>query len=395
MTGQLIIDQELVVHLYGVAKKPMAAATYQQVRQLWRACTDRLEITEPVEGFPGKELPKALEELPTRDVLAVRESATHDKQCALRRVHDVFNLSVYFGQPVPEGLDRPGRRSRTLIRPRMAPERRLGWKDFVQLWTQACSSHTDSLLGEARVYLARTLPGRPSPVGATPQLGQAIDSLLPYRLDRPVDWWRRGTSTPTGYAIWDTQLADDTSGLREIVLIAAADRDAELSAWVWSDGTADLPPFGRYLMHASKLRYEARLFEAWHRDSSAEEFDQVRAGLDLALAPQADRMSALRSRLVRLRAEQTSLTEEEADLAQLGRTVSITRGNLGAIPGSIIRSPAGWSSRSTTISAMSGPSSTGTSRSERWSRTSFTRFRAVAANRSRSTGRPRAQMLMR
>ena len=61
----------------------------------------------------------------------------------------------------------------------------------------------------------------------------------------------------------------DSGAVREIVLVAAADRDEELSAWAWSDRTPAMPPFARYLMHAAKLRYEARLLDAWHGMAAA------------------------------------------------------------------------------------------------------------------------------
>jgi hypothetical protein len=107
--------------------------------------------------------------------------------------------------------------------------------------------------------------GETGSVAASPELGEAIDSLLPYRETRPQGWWQWGTTTPAGYALWDTGLAADTSVLREIVLIAPPDKDDEVSAWVWSDRTPAMPPFGRYLMHAANLRYEARLLDSWSR----------------------------------------------------------------------------------------------------------------------------------
>jgi predicted nucleotide-binding protein len=144
--------------------------------------------------------------------------------------------------------------------------------------------------------------------------------------------------------LWDTRLAADTSAGREIVLVAAADRDAELSAWVWSDGTAVFPPFARYLMHAAKLRYEARLLDTWHRRAPAGDIDELTAELNAGLAPPEElrgKAGLMQSLVGRLRAEEARLANLEGELARLRQTVAISAGNLAAVPGCEASSGAG------------------------------------------------------
>jgi predicted nucleotide-binding protein len=230
----------------------------------------------------------------------------------LRHVHDVLNLSVALAQ------------------------HRLGWADYAAIWARASQPQTDALLGEAHLFLARTLPGKTGRVAATAELGQVLDALLPYREDRPQEWWRWGSTTPAGFALWDTGLAADTSAVREIVLVAAADQDQQLSAWAWSDGTPAMPPFARYLMHAAKLRYEARLLDSWHGTAAGQDIDALVAELNAVLEPgepTPDSAGLLHSLRGRLRADDARLTVLEADLARLAQTVSLAQRNLTAQPG--------------------------------------------------------------
>jgi hypothetical protein len=85
--------------------------------------------------------------------------------------------------------------------------------------------------------------------------------------------------------VWDTRL-EDSVGTREIVLIAASDRDEEFSTWSWSDGEAGLPPFARYLMEAAKLRYQARLLNSRPGQPHSGDIDRLLAELGVASAPE-------------------------------------------------------------------------------------------------------------
>jgi predicted nucleotide-binding protein len=254
-------------------------------------------------------------------VLAFQESQDDGRQAVLRRIHDVLNLSVALAQPAT----RPA-----------APRGALGWADHAALWARASQPGASALLGEGHVFMAIARREKGG-VAATAELGQGLDPVLPYRDDRPRNWWRGGTTTTAGYALWDGGPAAATSPARELVLIGPADKADELSGWAWSDGTAAMPPFARYLMHAAKLRYEARLLDSWHSSTAdGQDTDSLVAELSTILAPERpDRESArlLRSRQARLRAGEARLTLLDADLARLEQTVTLAQRNLLAQPG--------------------------------------------------------------
>jgi len=302
-----VLDQELVIHVFFPFDGPQAETAYQQLTRLWSACRARLGMTEPIPGILAPARPPETRAALLEDgVAATQQSPDASRQAVLRRVHDILNLSVALAQPVPEDLLRPpGAR---LARPqgiRPPAERQLGWVEWAQIWSQASAPAHAAALGEARLFLAREPVGGIGTVAATAALGQSLGPLLPYREDGARDWWRTGTMTSAGYAVWD-MCPGDTDSIRGIVAIAASDRDDELSAWAWSDGTTDMPPFARYLLHAAKLRYEARLLDSWGRGQRRGDINEMLAELSVALAPDAPhpgKAGLLRSRLSRLRAE--------------------------------------------------------------------------------------------
>jgi predicted nucleotide-binding protein len=311
-----VVDQALVIHVFFPLDGPHAAAGYQQVRKLWTAC-QRLGMTESIPGIAAPaRLPHSHAVPRAGAISAAQKGPDGSRQAVLRRVHDVLNLSVALAQP--PGSARP-----------------MGWAEHGQLWSQASAPGPDAALGEARLYLARVPMAGPGAVGATTALGQSLELLLPYREDRAREWWRRGTTTSTGYALWDLS-PGDTDRVREIVVTAAADREHELSAWAWSDGTTDLPLFARYLMHMAKLRYEARLLDTWENGHRDGDLGEMLAELNATLALDVNdpgRASVLRSRLTRLTDQENRLKDLGADLERMRQTVDIARDNLRAAAG--------------------------------------------------------------
>ena len=167
-------------------------------------------------------------------------------------------------------------------------------------------------------------------VEAKAELGDALAPLLPYSDDRPRNWCQCGVATTAGFAVWDTQL-EDSIGTREIVLISASDRDAEFIAWSWSDGRPGLPPFAWYLMEAAKLRYHARLLNSRPHRPRSGDISRALAELGVAQAtgtPHPNKMEFLRSRLSRLRTEESRLIELEAEQRRLHQEISMIRDNL-------------------------------------------------------------------
>jgi len=311
-----VVDQEHVIHAFFPLDGPHVAAGYQQVRKLWTAC-QQLGMTESIPGIAAPALLPYSRVGPRDGVVgAAQKGPDGSRQAVLRREHDVLNLSVALAQPLESA-------------------RPMGWAEWGQLWSQASAPGTDAALGEARLYLARVRSGGTGTVAATTALGQSLEPLLPYREDRAREWWRRGSTTRTGYALWDLS-PGDTDRVREIVVIAAADREHELSAWAWSDGKAYLPLFARYLMHMAKLRYEARVLDTWENGHRDGDLAEMLAELNVTLTPDVhhpDRADVLRSRLSRLRDQENRLKDLEADLERMRHTVDIARDNLRGAAG--------------------------------------------------------------
>lgn len=235
---------------------PRAKEAYQELRRMWTACREQLGTTVPITGLRcSDQLPERLKELPAGDVLAAQErSGGQDRQCVLRRVGKVLNLSVMMLQPQPERSGRWHGNGGSL---------ELGWREFTQLWSRVSRHNSELLLGEAVLLLARTQTKRNRWDGATPQLAASLAHLLPHDETRRRGWEHGGTTSPHGFAVWDTHQGQ-TIGTRELLVVAPPTMDHELSAWIWSDdGSVQLPPFAEYLLHASLLRYEAKVLDDW------------------------------------------------------------------------------------------------------------------------------------
>lgn len=326
-----VINQELVIHVFSPLDGPHAETAYEQVRRLWSGCRIRLGMTEPI---PREQAwtapPESHLALRADGIVAAQEDPGTSRQAVLRRVHDVVVLSVALAQPLPEGCRRP---SATPVN--QPPGRPMGWAEWGQLWSQASAPDADATLGEAHMFLARVPGEGVGTFAATTALGQAVEPLLPYREDRAREWWRRGATTSSGFAVWDLS-PGETDRIREFVILAAGDRDDELSAWTWSDGTTAFPLLARYLLHMAKLRYEARLLDSWAQGPRGGDIGQMLAELSVALAPDAPhpgKAKLLRSQLSRLRGEENRLQALEADLERLSRTVAIARDNAAGAAG--------------------------------------------------------------
>jgi Predicted nucleotide-binding protein containing TIR-like domain len=339
MPKSVVTDQELVVHQFAPLDGPLEAAAWEQVRQTWRACRTQLSMTSQLDDLPGAAFPsrEAIADATPDSVLAFQQSQDLVYQAILRREHNALNLSVAMAQRAPEGGHDRSLRRLARIGSSAPIRKRPGWADDAALWARASGLEPGALLGEARLYLARTPPGTSGRVEPTEKLGLALDELLPYRKDRPARWWRSGVTTAAGYALWDTGLEADTGAVREIVLIAAADQDDELSAWAWSDRSPAMPPFARYLMHAAELRYEARLLTSWQNTAPRDrDVDTLIAGLNAAF--QADGLTPddaerLRAQQTRLLAANSKLTQRKSDMERLRQTVATARRNLTAEEG--------------------------------------------------------------
>ncbi|MBB5874568.1 hypothetical protein F4553_008002 [Allocatelliglobosispora scoriae] len=273
--------QELVVHAYAPLDGPAAAPAYAQLRAVWTAARQLFGADRTIAGTG---LPASLPDDPgsTPDgALAGQETLVSDCQLILRRSHDTLALSLAF-----------------------AETRDTGWADFDRRWTEATRAGTDSLLGIVQLFLA----------------------CSSNQTDSPGAEWRHPTRIEP-FTVWDSDSGTRATPSRRLAILApAAELDA-LSAWAWSRGDVAMPPLARYLLHAAKISYHARV---WSADRSAEDArrrtDQAVAEL-LAVVAQpgrGDHSAALRT----LQAARVDLSVALSRLREMQASVEIIRDNM-------------------------------------------------------------------
>ena len=323
MTGSPGVSQQLVVHLFAPAGGPDAETAYTALRQAWLGCRQFFLMRDPVpHGDLPHQLPLAYQDLPEiavdgqEAVLAAQERPDADCQAVLRRHHDVLNLSVVVAAPPGAPAPGPGHS---------------WWQDLDAQWSFLSDGLAGSgLLGEARVYLARSM---------TPP-GPHLDGLLPAAAQ--VGRWQPDRAAANGrLRLWEAPPWTDGRARRHLVVAFDADEEAHelASAWAWSDGGAAIPPLARYLLHAAKLRF---LYRVWLRDSTSHELAAVIRSRVAALrqAPQEQRGDDALAGDVRRRLAEARLMA--SDLRELRQSVEIAEHNMSQVVSSAeLLAPAG------------------------------------------------------
>ena len=253
--GGTDVDQQLVVNLFAAAEGPEAGPAYAALRDLWLGCRQFFLMREPIAGtgLPWQ-LPDTYRDLVSTErysaadetALAAQERPDAVCQAILRRHRDVLNFSV------------------VLAAPEAAPAPASGhswWQDLDSQWSSLSERASPVLLGEARIYLARS---------ALPP-GALLDGLLPAAA-RISHWGRDRAATDGPLALWEALPWTDDRALRRLVLaFGDAEEPHQLaSAWAWSRGDTGISPLARYLLHAAKLR-------AWYREWRREAEIRARA----------------------------------------------------------------------------------------------------------------------
>jgi predicted nucleotide-binding protein len=246
------VDQQLVVHLFAPAEGPEAEAAYAALRDLWLGCRQFFLMREPIAGIGlPQQLPGTYRELaggagyPADEeaALAAQERPDAECQAILRRHRDVLNLSV------------------VLAAPEAAPSPASGhswWQDLDSQWSFLSERASAALLGEARIYLARS---------AMPP-GEQLDDLLPAAA-RISYWGRDRAATDGPLALWEALPWTDDRAMRRFVLAFGGEEEEAhqlASVWAWSRGDTAIPPLARYLLHTAKLRARYR---EWRREARA------------------------------------------------------------------------------------------------------------------------------
>lgn len=237
MTNGKLAEQEFVAHLFAPLDGPNTDLARSQVNALWEACRSQLGTTDPIVGAG---LSGRLPDDPAGEregALAGLQDHAVNFQVIARREHDVLNISL--AMAAPDAPPRGRRRIGALPPP--------GWYEFARWWRALTPAGVGALLGDAVIYLAKH-----------PRVGDdTVRDALPRQDDDAADWWTR-RHVVEGFPLWEVTPGGDHPH-RRLVVVARRDDDARLSRFTWSDGGVALPPLGRYLMHAAKLRYLARV----------------------------------------------------------------------------------------------------------------------------------------
>jgi hypothetical protein len=291
-------EQELVVHLYAPTDGPSAQRAAAQVGDVWQRARSLLGLVEPVLQLPT-ELPADLTAAAGGDpdgttVLAAAQDLAANYQIIARRHHDLVLVSMVFAAPIAAALG-----------PVLAPS----WTRFTRWWRDIAANGTDALLSTVRVYQAVTEDQL-----TTDGVAADVRQALPVLAADPA-WWLRGRRTGPDFVEFDVASRSARAD-RAVVVVAPAGRADELSAYTWSRGDTALPPLGRYLFHAARIRYQARVL------ADADLPGRRRGVLDLLDRRPADH-SVLRTALV-------ANARVQADLTDMRRGVAIAAENLSA-----------------------------------------------------------------
>ncbi len=321
MTSPPTLQAEaLVVHLFVAADGEHRVADHRYLLTMWQACGATLGMREAIPGLAKD--PRQNQGIVTdqQGVLAGRSRPGPGMhQAVLRREHDTLCLTV---------MREP------------APADGIGWTELDRDWTDVAGQPSPGVIGSARLFLARLVdPGAPAP---EPGLAAAVRQRCPADPAAAPAWWQRGVVVAQGFAVWEASTPEDGRIQRRIIVVAANDRDPELSAWTWAAGDQELTRFARYLLHAAKLRYQRRVW------GDGQGFRQVRQEADRTVrrllgmvAPQQQRrrdpsqaelLEASRE-LALLQARELGLVQTSTSLREMRRTVDIAAANLTALTG--------------------------------------------------------------
>lgn len=323
MTMQPLLQANaLVVHLFVAANGDHRATDLHYLLGVWQACGDTLGMTSAVAGFTvdlehGWD---AVTGAPTGMLAARTRPGAGVHQAVLRREHDAFCLSVMREPAFADGI---------------------GWGELDHDWSVTVGQLSPGVIGSTRLFLARLAAPAAAPAPNV-ELSSVVRAMAPVNTAANGQWWERGIVVPQGSAVWEASAPLDSRAERRIVVVAAEDRDCELSAWAWIGADQQLPPFGKYLLHAAKLRYQLRVWDA------GQGFRQLRHEADTTIrkllhtvAPvspqrreprQAELVEASRE-LVSLQARELGLVDRSTRLREMRRTVDIAAANLIALSG--------------------------------------------------------------
>ena len=305
---------ELVAHVFLPVGRP---ADHAIALALWDRAVAEFALSEPIAAHPHELQAAPPPVADGESLLAARAGpAAGMHQIVARRVHDVLCVSLV-----------------------CAPQATDGWEELDERWRRVAVATSSDVLGSVRIRQARLLDPHGRPADVDPDALAAPDGPLRW-IGGPVEPEPRIGPVVIWEALDDCadQTALDGRRDRELVVLAAADRDPQLSAFTWSRGGRRLTPFGNYLLHAAKLRYVVRT-----RSTTVRALPRLRTLVDGAYAElnphvRAGRIpdgaaQATRDTLTELAAADLELTTRRGLLGELRTSVEAAETNMGRYAG--------------------------------------------------------------
>ena len=320
--SQTLHADALVVHLFVAADGPHDEEDREYLTRLWNRVRAEFELDAPIADLPKRPA------LTGRSGLLAgrrdpRVTVPHVAEMLLRRTHDTYCLSV---------MREPAGGS---------------WAALQDRWAAVMDGFAPSpgVIGSAQIFLARMGgAGAPTPhteaVRPDPDLlDPVVRRRLPAPAGIPAPRWQSAGSTSHGFAVWESSEPADGRTTRRIVVVAPDDSDERLSGWTWVVGAErDLPPLGRYLLHAAKLRHQLGVWNE-ERDRYREVRRHADQAVDRLLAllahgagrgPSSERLLEAAQELTELQASERGLVRTSTALIEMRRTVDICTANLAA-----------------------------------------------------------------
>jgi CASPASE and TPR Repeat-associated protein len=315
------LEPSLVVHSFAPMTAPErdreSSETY--LRGLWDA-TGSLGMSEarlPGVGtsfvWPGPDGPGEFSVLAARGAPGTGPR----RQALMFRRHDVIGVAVALEDP-------------------LASKELDGWGELLEQWRGAVAGQSDQrvqaesvpegLLGETYTLMCE-YEGTTTPEGLGSVVTRAMDGC-------GLRIWDALYSPNEAISMWD---GEDAGGRRIVAALTPTGGRDELSELFWWSGEKELARMALYQVHASKLRYEARVHAVRKAelagvttrvDEAIDEVLSVHRSLDSGKpAPYA----AAERRLIEAQADATGLVIQLSYLRQLQRTVEIAKHNMAAV----------------------------------------------------------------
>lgn len=323
----------LLVACFAPAAPADDGSAHAYLNSLWQTCRS-LGMTS---GLPGLPLPPPeLPPLPGHSgELEILASATRGAGAA-GSGQEVYSVFV-FAEHDTVGLI-------ALLAPNDSPSTLARWDDLLAEWATALAAvpgpgaPPPGILGEFRLFEALHRRG----LGSSEQtMCERIRQYAPAPPGLPAaaadPWWRGFDRTEHGFRVWRREEDPAREIVSHLYVLASAPLEDELDGWAWAvDGESGLRPLTRYLLHASKARFEARQYAASgpvlgtvevsdrHTRELLQELEPAASGRALALG----RVLRAAALLDRTQLGAQGMTWTLTGLRQLSRTVAIAASNM-------------------------------------------------------------------